>query len=311
MEEPQINNENPTIKYLSISGGATWGFQGLGILYEAVQQKFIDLKNIESVYVTSVGSIIATMILLKIELDIIINYIIKRPWVNVWKITIDNIFQCYQKKGIFDKKIMVDFFSPLMKSVDLPIDITMQQFYEYSGVDLHIYTTELNQFELVDISCKTHPDWLLLDAIYVSCSIPSIFTPLFKEDDCFIDGGVFLNDPSCKCIADVLQNGGSLNEIFSIAKQDAHSKITTSVELQNTNIFEFHRIIIRKLLYTIQENRIKEKEQVPLYEIKTECTTNTVDDVIALMNSADMRKSLIDSGISVAREYLNTIYKLG
>jgi predicted patatin/cPLA2 family phospholipase len=313
MEESTIKKEHPKIKHLSISGGATWGFQGLGIIYEAVQQKFIDLKNIESVYGISIGSIIATMILLNIDLDIIINYIIKRPWGNVWKITIDDILQSYQKKGIFDKKIIVEFFSPLLKSVDLSIDITMKQFYEYSGVELHIYTTEVNQFEFIDLSYKTHPDWLLLDAIYASSAIPSIFSPLFLGEQCFIDGGVFLNDPSCKCIEDVVEKGGAIEEIFSIAKKDADSKITTSAELQKANIFEFHRIIIHKLLYTIREKCIKEKEENgPLYEIKTICNTNTVDDVIAIMNSSDIRKSKIDEGIEAAKAYfLHTIHQLG
>lgn len=312
MEESKIDKENPNIKYLSISGGATWGFNGLGIIYQAVQEGFIDLKNIEAVYVTSIGSIIAGMILLKIDLDIILNYIIKRPWGNIWKLTVDDIFQSYQAKGIFNKKIIEAFFTPLLKSVDLSIDITLKEFYEYSGVELHIYTTEINQFELVDISFKTHPEWLLLDAIYVSSTIPTIFCPLFIGEQCFIDGGVFLNNPSSKCLEDVLQKGGSLNEIFSIAKYDDDSKITTTKDLLDINIFEFNRIIIRKLLYTIQENSIMKKDPELPYEIKTICNTNTVNDVIAIMNSPDMRKSKIDEGIESAKKYLlDTTYKFG
>jgi len=313
MEENSLTIENEIakhtkIKHISMSGGASWGFQGFGILYQAIQEKFIDIHAIETCYATSVGAIVTTMILLKIDLHILMNYLVKRPWGNVWKITLDDIIQSYQTKGIFDKKIIVEFFSPLLKSVDLSIDITMKQFYEYSGVELHIYATELNQFEFIDLSYKTHPDWLLLDAIYASCAIPSIFSPLFLGEQCFIDGGVFLNDPSCKCIEDVIQKGGTIDEIFSIAKKDADSKITISSELQNANIFEFHRIIIRKLLYTIQEKCIKEKDEiVPVYEIQTECNTNTVDDVIAIINSTDMRKSKIDEGIESAKEYLDRL----
>ena len=310
MEELQENVETkktPEIKHLSISGGGLWGFNGFGIMYKAIQDKFIDINTIESIYATSIGSIISTMILLKIDIDILKNYIIRRPWGNVWKITIDDIILSYQKKGIFDKKIIVEFFSSLLKSVDLSLDITMQQFYEYSGVELHIYTTEINRFEVVDLSFKTHPDWLLLDAIYASCSIPSVFSPIITDEQCFIDGCIFLNDPSSKCIDDVLQKGGSIDQIFSVAKKWNGTKYSTSKEIQDANIFEFNRLLINKLLYVIQEIQISEQKMTPVYEIKTFCSAYSVDDVISIMNSSEIRKRMIDEGIDNAKEYFDTI----
>lgn len=308
MEESQENNKKtPEIKHISISGGGLWGFNGFGILYKAIQDKFIDINAIESIYATSIGSIISTMIMLKIDIDILRNYIIKRPWGNVWKITLDDIISSYQKKGICDKKIILECFTSLLKSVDLSIDITMKQFYEYSGIEFHIYTTEINRFELTDISFKTHPDWLLLDAIYASCSIPGVFSPIITDEHCFIDGGIFLNDPSSKCIEDVLQKGGSIDQIFSVAKKYTETKYSTSKEIQDTNILEFNRMLINKLLYIIEETQISEQKITPIYEIKTFCSAYLVDDVISIMNSSEIRKKMIDEGIDVAKEYFDTI----
>jgi predicted acylesterase/phospholipase RssA len=308
MEESQENNKKtPEIKHISISGGGLWGFNGFGILYKAIQDKFIDINAIESIYATSIGSIISTMIMLKIDIDILRNYIIKRPWGNVWKITLDDIISSYQKKGICDKKIILECFTSLLKSVDLSIDITMKQFYEYSGIEFHIYTTEINRFELTDISFKTHPDWLLLDAIYASCSIPGVFSPIITDEHCFIDGGIFLNDPSSKCIEDVLQKGGSIDQIFSVAKKYTETKYSTSKDIQDTNILEFNRMLINKLLYVIQETQISEQKMTPIYEIKTFCSAYLVDDVISIMNSSEIRKKMIDEGIDVAKEYFDTI----
>ena len=323
MEENQENtNDKPTIKYLSISGGASWGMTAFGSLYQSIKIGFIDLKKIESVYAISIGSFLATFLLLKIEPDILLNYIIKRPWENLWKFSLDTIINSYKTKGMFDKKIIVDFFSPLLKSVDLPVDITLQQFYEYSGVELHIYSTEINHFELVDISFKTHPEWLLVDAIYVSSSIPNIFSPLFIDEKCYLDGGVLLNDPSSKCIESVLLKGGSIHEIFSISmdlkKEDDLTNNNWNI-FPETNILEFNRVLIRKLLYTIQESRIKNEgteTETLVYELKTVCNTNTMDDIIHIMNSSDMRKQMIHDGMEKMRCYivnkgLDAIYKLG
>ena len=298
--------DNPKIKYLSISGGASWGITAFGSLYQAIQSGFIDLQNIEAVFAISVGSILATFFLLKIEPDILMNYIIKRPWENVWKFSLDTIINSYKTKGMFDKKIIGDFFSPLLKSVDLPMDMTLQQFYEYTGVEFHIYTTEINHFELVDISFKTHPEWLLLDAIYVSCSIPNIFSPIFIDEKCFLDGAVLLNDPSSECIDHVLNIGGSIDEIFSISMDTQNQK--NEICLPETNILEFNRILIRKLLYTIRQNSIKhEKIENPnlLYELKTVCHTNSIDDIIQIMNSSDMRKQLVEEGIEKMTSFLS------
>lgn len=317
------SNDKPTIKHLSISGGASWGITAFGSLYKAIDCGFIDLKTIESIYAISIGSILAAFFLLKIEPDILMNYIIKRPWENVWKFSLDTIINSYKTKGIFDKKIIVDFFSSLLKSVDLSIDITLQQFYQYSGVELHIYSTEINRFELIDISFKTHPEWLLLDAIYVSCSIPNIFSPLFIDEKCYLDGAVLLNDPSSKCIDNVINNGGAIDEIFSISmdikKDDGNSIDNTWNIFPETNILEFNQVLIRKLLYKIQQNIIKDTrmENTDLvYELKTVCNTNTMDDIIQIMNSSDIRKQLIEEGIEqmsifLSKKELDTVHQLG
>ena len=57
----------------------------------------------------------------------------------------------------------------------------MQELFEYTGVDLHIYTVDINSFESVDISHKSHPNWRVIEAVYVSSSLPFIFKPFLKE----------------------------------------------------------------------------------------------------------------------------------
>ena len=62
------------------------------------------------------------------------------------------------------------------------MNITMSEIYEYSKIELHLFAFELNEFEIIDISYKTHPKLRLLTALQMTCSVPVLFTPVFIED---------------------------------------------------------------------------------------------------------------------------------
>ena len=69
-----------TIKHLVLSGGGIVGFVEYGILKELTQKKIIKYENVETIYCTSVGSIVALIYLLNLDSNIVDNYLIKRPW---------------------------------------------------------------------------------------------------------------------------------------------------------------------------------------------------------------------------------------
>jgi len=199
------------IKHLVLSGGTVWGFSMAGILQEAIHSGFLNMDHVKSIYMTSVGSIVGLAFALKIEPELIINYFVKRPWDTVMKNNRHSVLEIFDKKGIIHRGFFENIFEPLLKSVDLSCDITMLELHEYNDIDIHIYATELNGFELVDISFRTHPEWLVIDAIYASCSIPVLFSPLLKEEKCYIDGGFFLNYPITKCVCE------NIDEVLGIS----------------------------------------------------------------------------------------------
>ena len=59
------------IKHIVISGGSAWGFCALGMLHEAISVGFLHISDIQTMYLTSVGSIIGTMFALGIDADIL------------------------------------------------------------------------------------------------------------------------------------------------------------------------------------------------------------------------------------------------
>ena len=110
-----------TIKHLVLSGGGPIMIQLLGAIQHLETNNFIDLKNIESIYGTSAGAIVGILICLKHEYDweTINDYIIKRPWKDVFKIKVEKILESYSKKGIFDIKTIEKCFKPLFAAKDI------------------------------------------------------------------------------------------------------------------------------------------------------------------------------------------------
>lgn len=230
------------IKHLVFSGGSIWGFAAAGILYEALKENFIDMNDIESIYGTSIGAFMGLVFSLKIDKEMIIEYVINRPIQNLIEKYVANVLELFQTKGFFKKNIFVDFFSSLFHSVDLPLETTMKELYDYNQIDFHIYVTELNSFQLVDISHRTHPTMHVLDAVYASCSIPVLFSPIIHESKCYIDGCFFLNFPIEKCLANV-ENPG---EIFAITL--GQKVINTESQVSDeSSIFDLLNILFDRL----------------------------------------------------------------
>ena len=92
------------------------------------------MKNIESIYGTSAGAIVGVLICLKFDWETINDYIIKRPWQDVFKITVERILEAYTKKGIFGSKTIEKCFKPLLDAKDISMTVTLEDFYKYSNI---------------------------------------------------------------------------------------------------------------------------------------------------------------------------------
>ena len=186
------------IKHLVISGGFYNGIKMYGALHELGNRNFYNINNIESIYCTSIGSLIGTLLSLKIDTKIIYDYIHKRPWYKISKIK--NI--SFQKKGLLDKTFVDDIMKPVLQSKNLKLNITLADLYKYTNIDIHIFSTKVTDMSLVDISYKTHPNLPIIDAIYMSSAIPYFLEPYFYNNDFYIDGGVLCNYPLDYCEKD-------------------------------------------------------------------------------------------------------------
>ena len=166
MKEPIIENidtstklilddkpiETSPIKHIVLSGGGAQGFSFYGFLRETNKAGFWDLKNIKTIHGTSIGAFIGTILCMGFEWDILDDFLIKRPWHTVLKLDIQAYLRVFEKKGMVPKTIYEETMKPLFAAKDIPLNVTMLEFYQITGIELHLYTVELNKLCTVDIS---------------------------------------------------------------------------------------------------------------------------------------------------------------
>jgi predicted acylesterase/phospholipase RssA len=199
------------IKHIVMSGGGICGFAFYGALRESEKAGFWNIDDIESIYGTSIGSFIAVLISLKKQFDweTLDDFLIKRPWNELFKLNVETMFNALTKNGILEKSVIVSTFEPLFNAVDIDINITMLDFYKYTGIDLHIIVSKITNF-LVPSKCEfilenmnhiTHGHWKVIDAVYCSACLPIMFQPFLYDNAYYIDGGLLCNYPLSLCEA--------------------------------------------------------------------------------------------------------------
>jgi predicted acylesterase/phospholipase RssA len=247
-----------TIKHIVISGGSEAGLSFYSALRDSNKSDFWNIQNIETVYGTSIGSMVAIMITLLpfFNWDIYDDFIIKRPWHHIFDFHIKNIIPSIKQKGIFTKKVIEDVMSPLFGALDISLNITMLDFFYFTKIELHMIATDISNFELVDISHKTHPEWKVIDAIYCSACLPILFVPFTIGDDMYIDGGILSNYPVNKCI----ENGSNPDEILGITRVYSGEKKNISINTMIDYIF----FIIGSLLSKVSIKPTKIKNQIEI-----------------------------------------------
>jgi predicted acylesterase/phospholipase RssA len=124
------------------------------------------------------------------------------------------------------------------------MDITLDDFYIYSNIELHLFSFEINEFKVQDISYLTHPKIKLLDAVQMSCSIPVLMTPVCFEDKCYIDGGITTNYPLSYCI----ESGKKPDEILGFKNKYSDNKNNITSE---STLLDFLLNFLFKTIFTL------------------------------------------------------------
>lgn len=290
-----------TIKHLVISGGGPLGLRYLGALEKLEKEGFWNFDNIESIYATSVGTIIAVFLCLKYDWDTLNTYIIDRPWHDAFKVNVKQIFDSYYNKGLFDKKLAEIILKPLLEAKDLSLNISLKEFYDSTNIDLHIFTFELNQYKTVELTHNSFPDLSLLKALTMSSSLPGIFMPTILDNGCYIDGGVMCNYPINYCLRDC----SNKDEILGI--KSAYDK--NCDDFKNVQVTADSSLLEYVMCITINSmNYIRDSVHIENIDNTVRCyiTDNplTLDSIQESIKNKDLRREWIQMGEKDALDFL-------
>jgi len=290
------------IEHLILSGGGMAGIIEYGIIKHLMDKKKIDMENIKSIYGTSIGSWLAVCFSLKYEIDILDDYIIKRPWNKILTTSYENMLEIFSNKGIFDEKIIKESFKPLFEAKDIDINCTMIEFYEKTNIELYFYTTDINSFTVEELSHIKNPELSVVKAVTMSCAIPILFTPIEYNNRIYVDGGFMNNYPLDNCID---RNQESLDNILGI--RFSHNYITDSSENidKSTDFIKYLLMIMRTIMAKLSydnntsENKIKNEILIPIDKESLNIKSFNV-----ILSSAEEKKKLIERGIEYCRVFL-------
>lgn len=312
-----------TIHHLVLSGGGGAGFITYGALKYLEKEKFWNIKDIKSMYGSSIGAVIGIAVLLGYEWEWLDDYIIKRPWNKVFEIDPLQIFDIYKNKGLYDTNAFYKVMEPLLKAKEISPDVSLKEFYELTKIDIHVISVNINdgKFESVDISHKTHPDYLLIESLAMSACFPLLIKPILKEGCCYIDGGFLNNFPLENCIK---QEDCKLDEILGINLNTSLSYKNTfnNEDVNNndnnynsnidnddnvkdeTNVFEYLKCILSRMYVYIN------KKKIPDIPYLLDCKAYEMRDVDSWIESAcneELRKECIINGEKQAKEFLDIL----
>lgn len=280
------------IKCLVFSSAAYEVFLQIAGLKYLIDNKIINLEEIECYYGTSAGALISVLCCMGIDYDVIYDYIIERPWHKLLNIDAEKIINSYQNCGVFDKNVFIEGFKPLFKLAEISIDINLYDFYVKTKKKLNIFSSNTTDFSIKKFNYETEPELSLIDALYMSSSVPVIFKPMKYKGTIFNDGALLCRFPINEAI---LSGKYKEKEIIGIALDN---RFSLYMGISDKNLFEYvtsylTNYIEKKVLVTdIVNNNIN--------ILNIERRNNTESYCYKLLSDIEFRK---ESMLLVEKDY--------
>jgi len=285
------------IKHIVISGGGPTGLLSYGAVKHLALQGFWSHANIETIYGTSVGSLIGAILCLKHEWATLDDYFIKRPWEKVLVESLE-LFEVFSCKGMAKLKLLDDIMKPLLESKDLTLGVTLREFYEYSHISLNVFTVDLNTFNKVQLSHVSHPTLPLMDAIKMSSCMPVLFQPIIRDGCCYIDGAIMVNYPMRECLEDTQCQADEVLGLRNLWKNSNESIGDQS------SLVDYLRLINLQLVRLVNS---MPPIAPGVHEVVCHVRPNiTPTEWFNILSDASQRLAWIEDGIAFGKAFLNT-----
>jgi len=193
-QPPQKQRENPDFKTLIIGGGGILGFAYLGAL-----QLFLEhghLRNVETYVGSSVGSLIAFLLICGYSPILMHEIISKVDFSDILDISVNDLMDFVDTFGVKDSGKMVKIIEIFARRKNISPDTTFAQLYKKTGKTFHVAVTCLSTRSVETFSHLNMPGMKVFDALRISIAIPFIFKPVILNGYYYIDGAIYSN---CFC----------------------------------------------------------------------------------------------------------------
>jgi NTE family protein len=270
------------IEHLVMSSAGPYGLVQIGMLSEILKEH----HKLQSIWGSSAGAILAVLIGLSIPMEDIEDYMIHRPLHKWFVMDISNFMT---QKGLVSSDRFIDLLRPFFEAHDVPLTITMQEYYERTNIELHLFATQVTDFVSVDIHHSSFPTMPVLTAVSMSACMPVIFTPVEYEGHLYIDGGTLRHCPVCTkdntVIISINTNHGTVD--VSTAFAYIHHLLLQSLHILSNNVgpmvaSRVYTYDVPTTSYTTLWNRVLSEET-----FRKELIQNGKDHILIQNNAID------------------------
>ena len=185
-------NLKKKINKLVLSGGGIKAIAHIGAL-KALEETNI-LPNIKTILGCSSGALIALLYIIGYTVSELYQIIIKFNFEKIKSksLKFDTLIS---KFGLDNGEHLIKQLSKFVKNKKMNSDISFKQLYKFSGINLIINATCLNDKQCYFFSHISHPDMSVILAVRMSTAFPIFFTPVEFGGKLFTDGGCSDNFP--------------------------------------------------------------------------------------------------------------------
>ena len=212
---------------------------------------------------------------------------------------------------------------PLFLAKEIPLTITLLEFYNLTSVEFNMYTCNLSSFKKEKLNHINTPNLELIDALYMSSSVPVIFVPLYINNCYYLDGGIFINCPINECIFEkkccydeILCFTNDKREPIDLCnnfyKENNYNYDSSNYQLnQDANFFEYLIYIIKTLF-----NKLSIIENENLITIKNSINVCLTEQLVDLkywtyaFKTETERNYLIKLGEKQAEQFVKMLMSL-
>jgi hypothetical protein len=186
-----------------------------------------------------------------------------------------------------------------------------------------MYTCNLSSFKKEKLNHNNTPNLELIDALYMSSSVPVMFVPLYINNCYYLDGGIFINCPINECIFEkkccydeilcfINDKREPIDLCNNFYKENNYNYDSSNYQLnQDANFFEYLIYIIKTLF-----NKLSIIENENLITIKNSinvCLTEQLADLkywTYAFKTETERNYLIKLGEKQAEQFVNMLMSL-